>query len=214
MIIPDLNGKHDTGHVKHGEIMKSIEELLKNQENQMKTEANTESTIEDTQPEQEQAQEVQNYSTDQVIDLLKKSLNIHWQQTTVLTAQAEHLERWGYKKLAAIIKADAEEEHEHATINVKRLEFFDADYQPLIVSPPAWKRHDMLAMIKYNLDSVREAAVAEKATILAARAVGDEITANIMIPLLQGSEDGIKLYEGYLKLIEQMGLDNFLTLQV
>jgi bacterioferritin (cytochrome b1) len=194
--------------------MKSIDELLQNQENPMTTEANTESPKEETQPEQEQAQEVQNYSTDQVIELLKKSLNIHWQQTTVLTAQAEHLERWGYKKLAAIIKADAEEEHEHATINVKRLEFFDADYQPLIVSPPSWKRHDMLAMINYNLDSVREAAFTEKATIVAARAVGDEITANMMLPLLQGSEDGIKLYEGYLKLIEQMGLDNFLTLQV
>jgi bacterioferritin (cytochrome b1) len=194
--------------------MKSIDELLQNQENPMTTEANTESPKEETQPEQEQAQEVQNYSTYQVIELLKKSLNIHWQQTTVLTAQAEHLERWGYKKLAAIIKADAEEEHEHATINVKRLEFFDADYQPLIVSPPSWKRHDMLAMINYNLDSVREAAVTEKATIVAARAVGDEITANMMLPLLQGSEDGIKLYEGYLKLIEQMGLDNFLTLQV
>jgi hypothetical protein len=36
----------------------------------------------------------------------------------------------------------------------------------------------------------------------------------MMIPLLQGSEDGIELYEGFLKLIEQMGLDNFLTLQV
>ena len=214
MRILDLNGKQNTGHVKHGEIMKSIDELLQNQENPMTTEANTESPKEETQPEQEQAQEVQNYSTDQVIELLKKSLNIHWQQTTVLTAQAEHLERWGYKKLAAIIKADAEEEHEHATINVKRLEFFDADYQPLIVSPPSWKRHDMLAMINYNLDSVREAAVTEKATIVAARVVGDEITANMMLPLLQGSEDGIKLYEGYLKLIEQMGLDNFLTLQV
>jgi bacterioferritin (cytochrome b1) len=194
--------------------MKSIDELLQNQENPMIIEENTESSEEETQPQQEQAQEVQNYSTDQVIELLKKSLNIHWQQTTVLTAQAEHLERWGYKKLAAIIKADAEEEHEHATINVKRLEFFDADYQPLIVSPPSWVRHDMLGMIKYNLDSVREAASVEKATIISARSVGDEITANMMIPLLQGSENGIKLYEGYLKLIEQMGLDNFLTLQV
>jgi len=40
------------------------------------------------------------------------------------------------------------------------------------------------------------------------------MTANIMIPLLQGSEDGIVLYEGYLKLIEQMGLDNFLSIKV
>lgn len=160
-----------------------------------------------------QAQEVVGYSSEQVIELLKKSLNIHWQQTTVLSAQAVHLDRWGYKKLAAVIKADALQEHEHAIINLSRLEFFDADYQPLAVSPPVWKRHDMLAMIKYNLDSVREASAAERATITAARMVGDELTANTMIPLLQGSEDGIELYEGFLKLIEQMGLDNFLSIQ-
>jgi len=160
------------------------------------------------------SQVVEGYSNQQVIDLLKQSLNIHWQQTVVLTAQAEHLDRWGYKKLAEVIRADAKQEQEHASINVKRLEFFDADYQPLTVSPPSWKRHDMLAMIQYNLDSVREASAAERATIVAARAVGDEMTANAMLPLLQGSEDGIVLYEGFLKLIEQMGLDNFLSIQV
>lgn len=160
------------------------------------------------------SQEVPGYSSNDVIDLLKQSLNIHWQQTTSLTAQAVHLNRWGYKKLAAIIKEDAEEEHKHAAENIKRLEFFDVDYQPLSVNPPTWTRHDLLAMIQYNLNSVREAAMVERATITAARAVGDELTANMMIPLLQGSENGIELYESYLKLIEQMGLDNFLTLQV
>jgi bacterioferritin (cytochrome b1) len=160
------------------------------------------------------SQEVSDYSSESVIELLKKSLNIHWQQTTALTAQAVHLERWGYKKLAAVIKTDADQEHEHAAVNLKRLEFFDADYHPLSVNPPTWTRHDMLALIRYNLNSVKEAAAAERATITAARSIGDEITANMMIPLLQGSEDGIQLYEGYLKLIEQMGLDNFLTLQV
>lgn len=176
--------------------MKTIKQLL--EDNKMET----------------KAQEVQGYSSDAVIELLKKSLNIHWQQTTSLTAQAVHLERWGYKKLAAIFEADAKEEHEHAIINLQRLEFFDVDYQPLVVSPPVWTRHDMVAMIKYNLDSVREAAATERATITAARAIGDEMTANTMIPLLKGSDDGIRLYEGYLKLIEQMGVDNFLTLQV
>jgi len=178
--------------------MKTINELLEEQEAKMQT----------------KSQEVEGYSSANVIDLLKKSLNIHWQQTTSLSAQAVHLERWGYKKLAAVISEDAEEEHQHSIVNIQRLEFFDVDYQPLVVSPPSWTRHDMVAMIKYNLDSVREAASVERATITAARAVGDEMTANIMIPLLQGSENGIRLYEGYLKLIEQMGIDNFLTLQV
>lgn len=199
--------------------MKSIDELLQNQEKQenpMTTESNTKGNTEEKNEilNIEKAQEIQGYSSDQVIELLKKSLNIHWQQTTVLSAQAVHLERWGYKKLAAVLSDDAEEEHQHAMINLKRLEFFDADYQPLVVSPPSWTRHDMVAMIKYNLDSVREAAAAERATITAARSVGDELTANVMIPLLQGSEDGIQLYESYLKLIDQMGIDNFLTLQV
>lgn len=166
------------------------------------------------QTEKSIAQKIENYSSDSVIELLKKSLNIHWQQTTVLSAQAVHLERWGYKKLAAIVKEDALQEQEHAMVNLTRLEFFDEDYQPLAVTPPSWKRHDMVELIKYNLDSVKEASKAERATITAARAVGDEMTANIMLPLLQGSEDGIELYEGFLKLIEEMGLDNFLTLQV
>jgi bacterioferritin (cytochrome b1) len=177
-----------------------IAELLKQQEQQSS--------------DHSEAQTVDNYSSESVIELLKASLNIHWQQTTSLTAQAVHLERWGYKKLAEIIKADAKEEHEHAMINLERLEFFDIDYQPLMVSPPSWTRHDILAMIKYNLDSVQMASKTERATIVAARSVGDELTANSMIPLLQGSENGIKLYEGYLKLIEQMGLDNFLSIQV
>lgn len=191
--------------------MKSIDSLLEEQNpNNHSVES---SEIEQAHTETK-AQEVAGYSSDSVIELLKQSLNIHWQQTTTLTAQAVHLERWGYKKLAAIIKDDAEEEHQHAIENLKRLEFFDVDYQPLSVVPKSWTRHDMLAMIDYNLNSSREAAAAERATITAARAVGDELTANMMIPLLEGSENGIRLYEGYLKLIKQMGLDNFLTLQV
>lgn len=202
--------------------MKKIDELLQEQgDNTMpettvdQTEA-TETTTEEIVVDntKTEAQSVNGYSSAEVIELLKKSLNVHWQQTTSLSAQAVHLDRWGYKKLAEVIKADAEEEHQHSIINLKRLEFFDIDYQPLIVSPPVWKRHDMLAMIQYNLNSVREASAVERATIVAARSAGDEITANMMIPLLQGSENGIELYEGYLKLIEQMGLDNFLSIQV
>ncbi|MEY4334640.1 MAG: hypothetical protein RLZZ196_3390, partial [Bacteroidota bacterium] len=66
------------------------------------------------------AQSIEGYSSQNVIDLLKQSLNIHWQQTTALSAQATHLERWGYNKLAEVLKSDAEQEHQHAMINIKR----------------------------------------------------------------------------------------------
>jgi bacterioferritin (cytochrome b1) len=189
----------------------SISELLKEQESKLSIKEKAKIMADHIELLSDK--DAQNYINDNVVDLLKKSLNIHWQQTTALSAQAVHLERWGYAKLAEVVKADALQEHQHAMINLTRLEFFDADYQPLIVQPKTWKRHDMIDMIKYNLESVQEASKAERATISAARAVGDEITANIMIPLLQGSEDGIILYSGFLKLIEQMGLDNFLSIQ-
>jgi bacterioferritin (cytochrome b1) len=184
----------------------TIPELLAAQESDT-TPIEKETIVAENTPDQTQVE------NDNVVELLKKSLNIHWQQTTSLSAQAVHLERWGYSKLAALIKADALEEHQHSIINLTRLEFFDADYQPLVVQPLVWKRHDMAAMLQYNLDSVQQAARTERATISAARAVGDEMTANIMIPLLKGSEDGIVLYTGFLKLIEEMGLDNFLSIQ-
>jgi bacterioferritin (cytochrome b1) len=184
----------------------TISELLSSEQSKPVAEENT-LIVEENTPDQT------GVDSNSVIELLKKSLNIHWQQTTALSAQAVHLERWGYSKLAELIKADALQEHEHSIINLTRLEFFDEDYQPLLVHPLVWKRHDILAIIQYNLDSVQEAAKAERAVIVAARAVGDEMTANVMIPLLQGSEEGIELYQGYLKLIEQMGLDNFLSIQ-
>ena len=123
----------------------------------------------ETKEMQTVAQNVEGYPSSNVIDLLKASLNIHWEQCSALTAQAVHLERWGYTKLAAIIKADAEQEHQHAAENIKRLEFFDADYQPLTIAPKSWTRHDVVAMIQYNLKSVQEAAAAERDTITAAR---------------------------------------------
>lgn len=158
-------------------------------------------------------QEASNNMNNQVIDLLKESLIIHWEQTQMLTAIAEHLERWGYKKLAATMHEDAEEEHTHAKIVLKRLEFYDQTvaYNAKQIE---WPRHDMVGIIRTVLSSVRQAAVAEKQLITAARSVGDELTANITIPLLEGSEKGILEMEAYLKLIDQMGLDNFLSLQV
>lgn len=158
-------------------------------------------------------QEASNNINAEVIELLKQSLVIHWEQTQMLTAIAEHLERWGYKKLAVIIKEDAEEEHSHARIVLKRLEFFDQTV-PYNAKQVEWPRHDMVGIIRTILKSVQDAAVAERQLITTARSIGDELTANITIPLLEGSEKGIIEMEAYLKLIDQMGLDNFLSLQV
>lgn len=172
-----------------------------------------ESTMSITKAELMPTAESSNGLNSEVIDLLKQSLTIHWEQTQMLTAIGEHLDRWGYKKLAASMKADAEEEHQHATINLKRLEFFDVtpSYNAAQV---VWPRHDMVGIIKAILESVIKAASVERTLISKARSLGDELTANVTIPLLEGSEKGIIEMQSYLKLIDEMGLDNFLSIQV
>jgi len=194
--------------------MKPISELLNEvNESIVADETETKDIIENLPSTDETiAQDIVEYSNNEVAELLKQSVNIHWQQAMELTGQGVHLNRWGYQKLGDLFLEYGKEEHEHAAIAISRLEFFDIDYQPISVTPRIWKRHDIPSMIEFNLKGVQNAALVEKATITTARMVGDEITANIMIPLLKGSDDGIMEFEKMLKLISQMGLENFLTL--
>lgn len=176
--------------------MRPIEELLKEQMSE----------------DQISAQTVEGYSSDQVMSLMKESVNIHWQQAMELTGQGIHLKRWGYTKLGDLFTQYAEEEHQHAAIAINRLEFFDQEYQPITITPRVWKRHDVKSMIEFNLEGVKNAAVVEKTVIKMSRELSDEMTAQTFIPLLKGSDNGIAEFERMLKLIEQMGIENFLTL--
>jgi bacterioferritin (cytochrome b1) len=189
--------------------MQSIDDLINKQNNTVST------TSETIKPDdQTEAQSVLDYSNETVASLLKQSIDIHWQQAMELTGQGVHLNRWGYRKLGDLFLSYGKEELEHASIAIDRLEFFDIDYQPISVTPRVWQRHDVKSIIEFNLEGVNAAANIERAAIAAARLSGDEMTSQIIIPLLKGSDDGIAEFERMLKLIEQMGIDNFLTLQV
>jgi bacterioferritin (cytochrome b1) len=189
--------------------MKPIEQLLEEQNNIMQE---TENQIPEDQSIE--AQQVEGYSSAQVVSLMRESVNIHWQQAMELTGQGVHLKRWGYTKLGDLFTEYGKEEHEHAAVAIERLEFFDQDYQPITVTPRVWKRHDVRAMIEFNLEGVKNASVVEKAVIKMSRELGDEITAKKFIPLLKGSDEGILEFEKMLKLIQELGIENFLTLQV
>jgi bacterioferritin (cytochrome b1) len=190
--------------------MKSIQELIESQEtNIMQTEIDPSGSDSETVST---AQTIEGYSSNQVISLIKESVNVHWQQAMELTGQGVHLKRWGYTKLGDLFIEYGKEEHDHAAIAIHRLEFFDQDYQPITVTPRTWKRHDIKSMIEFNLEGVKNAAITEKAVIKISRELGDEMTAKQFVKLLKGSDDGILEFEKMLKLIEQMGIENFLTL--
>lgn len=150
---------------------------------------------------------------DGVIDALQTSVRLHLTAIENYQGQASHFERWGYSKLAEAYAADAKEERGHLKKALERLEYYDA--APNMTHPqPEWPRHDYEGVLEANLMLEDEAAGHERASITLCRAAGDELSALVFAELLQGSEASIAEIEATQRVIEQIGLDNYLANQV
>lgn len=141
---------------------------------------------------------------------LQLAASLHWLAIEQYTLQAVHFARWGYSKLAAEAAADAQEEREHLAKVAERLEFYDVqatcDHEK-----PSWPRHDYEGILSANLALETKVMEAERGCILVARAAGDELSALVLTELLAGSEEAVKKIEAARRLIEQIGLDNYLA---
>jgi bacterioferritin (cytochrome b1) len=146
----------------------------------------------------------------EIIDSLQASIRLHWTAVENYLSQGEHFARWGYGLLAERFRGDAEEERGHLVALMARLEYFDA--APSFVHQfPTWPRHDVPGILAYNLELERKAAEVERANVIAARAYGCETTAGIFAALLKDSEESIERIEADQKLIEAIGLENWLA---
>lgn len=150
---------------------------------------------------------------DEIIKALQACLAAHWTAIETYASQAAHFQQWGYPKLAERAAADAEEERGHAKRLLERLEFFD---QPagFAHQPPSYPRHDYPGLLQANLSLESTAAMLERAAIQTARAVGDERTAVLLAENLEGSEASLRELAATVKVIAQIGLDNYLAAQV
>ena len=145
-----------------------------------------------------------------VIAALQKSVAMHLTAIEHYSTLAEHLDRWGYSQLGETYRADAEEERGHFKKCVERLEFYDV--APVLTHPaPSWPRHDFAGILDANMQLEQKTAIAERANILASRAVGDELSALVFAELLEGSEESIKDIQAVQSVIKQIGLDNYLA---
>lgn len=150
---------------------------------------------------------------DGVIDALQASVRLHMTAIEHYQSQAEHFDRWGYGKLADAGRGEADEERRHLHEVQARLEFYDV--QPAFDhEQPDWPRHDFEGILASNLAMETAAAEVERANVAACRAVGDEISAVIFTQLLEGSEEAMAAIEAKQRVIEQIGVDNYLANQV
>jgi bacterioferritin (cytochrome b1) len=148
-----------------------------------------------------------------VVASLQVGVRLHLTAIENYAAQAAHFGRWGYSKLAAKYAADAEEERGHLKSLLERLEYYDV--QPDCAhDQPMWPRHDFEGVLAANYELETATAAAERAGVLACRAVGDERSALVFASNLEGSEDSIADIEATQRVLEQIGLDNYLANQV
>jgi bacterioferritin len=148
-----------------------------------------------------------------VVASLQLGVSLHLTAVEHYQTLAAHFGRWGYSKLAAKYAADAAEEREHLDALLKRLEYYDV--QPKYEhDQPSWPRHDFEGILASNYDLETATANAERAAVLACRRVGDEVSAQVFAANLAGSDASIAAIEATQKVLEQIGLDNYLADQV
>jgi bacterioferritin len=148
-----------------------------------------------------------------VVASLQVGVRLHLTAIEHYATLAAHFGRWGYSKLAAEYAEDAEEERGHLKALMERLEFYDVQPE-LGHDQPSWPRHDFEGILASNYELETATAASERAGVLASRAVGDEVSALVFAANLAGSESSIAAIEATQRVLEQIGLDNYLANQV
>jgi bacterioferritin len=126
---------------------------------------------------------------------------------------AEMLENWGYKGLAAYTKKEAIGEMKHAEAVMERMLLLDGapNMQELMKLRIG---QDVKAMHENDLALEFEAVDRLNKAIAAAVAAGDNGSRELFERILTDEEEHIDFLEAQLTMIEQMGLPNYLTVQV
>ncbi len=126
---------------------------------------------------------------------------------------AEMLENWGYKGLAGYTKKESIGEMKHAEAVMERMLFLDGapnmqDLMKLRIG------QDVKAIHENDLALEFEAVDRLNKAIAAAVAAGDNGSRELFERILTDEEEHIDFLEAQLTMIEQMGLPNYLTVQV
>lgn len=93
-----------------------------------------------------------------------------------------------------------------------RLEFFDAS-PDLEHTVSEWPRHDFEGILVSNYEGDEAAVAIERSGLVTCMGAGDVVTSKIFTTLLRGSEDSMAAIEAIQKIIEQIGVENYLASQ-
>jgi bacterioferritin len=126
---------------------------------------------------------------------------------------SEMCENWGYKRLSELIKKQALGEMKHAEKLVERILFLEG--MPKMDDLPKLNiGKDVKQQLENDLTLERMAVTGYNQSIKTSREAGDNATADFLKEILKDEEGHVDFLETQLGLIQQLGLQNYLSQQL
>jgi len=127
---------------------------------------------------------------------------------------SEMVDNWGYARLHKQVEERAIEEMRHAEKLIARILFFD-EGRPIVSKLNDIHIGDSVeAQLNSDLKAETEAVALYNEAIRLAREEGDNGTRDLLEEILEDEEEHVDWIEAQLDQIEQMGIQNYLVMQV
>ena len=149
----------------------------------------------------------------QVLSYLNQALRQELTAINQYFLHAEMCENWGYMKLASFTRKESIEEMRHAEALMERILYLDGmptmnELFPLRIG------RNVREQLANDLELENEALPRLNEGIALAVSVGDNGTRELLTKILTDEEEHVDHLEAQLHIIQEIGLDNYLTQQI
>lgn len=150
-----------------------------------------------------------------VLDALEKEYGIELQSSALYTTHAGILKIWGYNKLADRALEEAKEEREHADKALRRILELNPAY-PIGIDNKAPQKAPQTVSDVFKQQEELETKTQNhlKDSILIAETADDYLTREVLIELLEPTEEALVWLMTQQKLISDIGMQNYLQAQI
>lgn len=144
----------------------------------------------------------------EILGLLNQGLGLELTAVHQYLAQSKLCEHWGYHRLAAHFYADYADERSHAEALLSRILFLEG-VPDLQVAKPVFLGRTIQEQIEADLKLESQVVQFYNEVIAACARLKDAGSRELADFLLKSSEEDVKEFESQLKLIKQIGLENY-----
>ncbi len=149
----------------------------------------------------------------EVLEVLSEMLKEELGAINQYILHAEMRENWGYKRLGGGTKKQAIGEMKHAEKIIERILFLEGLPNMGALAPIKIGKN-VKQQIENDLAIERSAVTSYNKAIEICRKVSDNATADFLKDILKDEEEHVDQLEQQLGLIEQLGLENYLSQQL